>query len=157
MENRSAPPWHARPRQPRTNAPSQSIPRKRPAEPDQDTFLRDEEDFVLRQAKRKAAIRVKSNRAKPIDWLAVTLRATEPAHDERGDDEDEDQDVEIADPEAILEGLDSGDLAGLEKDVETYLTLENSKSNVDFWQVRHVPSSYRHAQELIRPGYQNYM
>src|ERR1700716_4138317 len=36
-------------------------------------WVAQEDTFVLKQAKKKAEIRVKEGRAKPIDWLAVTL------------------------------------------------------------------------------------
>jgi hypothetical protein len=37
-------------------------------------FVADEDKFVLKQAKKKADIRVRENRAKPIDYLAFNLR-----------------------------------------------------------------------------------
>ncbi|KAI9881741.1 MAG: hypothetical protein M1823_006547, partial [Watsoniomyces obsoletus] len=61
-----------------------------------------EDDFVLRQAKKKAEIRVKEGRPKPIDWLAVTLRFVD-ATKALLDDEVEDHELEVVDPEGVLE------------------------------------------------------
>ena len=73
--------------------------------------------------------------AKPIDWLAVTLRFIDPAEKSILDEEVEDHELDIVDPEGVLEGLDNDDLAELEKEIENYLTLETSKSNRDYWNV----------------------
>ena len=89
---------------------------------------------MLQQAKKKAALRVKGGRAKPIDWLAVTLRFIDPTksiHDE----EVEDHELDVVDPEGVLEGLDATDLSDLEKEIENYLTLETNRSNRDYWSV----------------------
>lgn len=95
--------------------------------------MADEDRFVLQQAKRKAAIRVKNGRAKPIDWLAVTLRVIDGTNDPN-EDEDE-NDLEIVDPEGILESLDAGQIEELEKDIDTYLALETDRKNREFWNV----------------------
>lgn len=95
--------------------------------------MADEDRFVLAQAKKKAALRVKGGRAKPIDWLAVTLRFVDPT---KGiDDEVEDHELEVVDPEGVLEGLDAQELSELEKELETYLTLETNRNNRDYWNV----------------------
>lgn len=90
---------------------------------------------MLQQAKKKAALRVRGGRAKPIDWLAVTLRFIDPAEKSVLDEEVEDHELDIVDPEGVLEGLDNEDLAELEKEIENYLTLETSKSNREYWNV----------------------
>ena len=89
---------------------------------------------MLQQAKKKAAIRVKSGRAQPLDWLAVTLAVIDPERNTL-DDELEDADVEISDPQGIYEDLDITQLAELEKGIDTYLALESSRSNLDYWNV----------------------
>jgi len=94
----------------------------------------DEDRFVLAQAKKKAALRVKGGRAKPIDWLAVILRFVDPTK-ELLDDEVEDHELDVVDPEGVLEGLDAGELASLEKEIENYLALETNRSNRDYWNV----------------------
>ncbi len=113
-----------------------TIPSKRPAPDVQEAaWVADEDRFVLQQAKKKAAIRVKGGRAQPVDWLAVTLAVIDPDNNPLDDDELEDADLDVIDPEGIFEGLDDGELADLEKGIDTYMTLESSRSNRDYWMV----------------------
>lgn len=145
------PPWRQeRTRLPqRTAAPSSSIPAKRPADSRahdnaakrstnaaEEAWVADEDRFVLQQAKKKAALRVKGGRAQPIDWLAVTLRFIDPTEENILDEEIADHDLDVVDPEGVLEGLANEDLAELEKGIENYLTLETNRSNRDYWTVR---------------------
>lgn len=113
-----------------------SIPAKRPAAADaqEAAWVADEDRFVLQQARKKAAIRAKSGRAAPIDWLAVTLALIDPERNPL-DDEIEDGDVDAADPEAVFDGLSEEGLEELEKGIETYVTLEKSRSNLEYWNV----------------------
>lgn len=97
-------------------------------------YVAQEDNFVLKQAKKKAEIRVKEGRAKPIDWLTVTLRVIDPTRDPL-DDEIKDSDLDLVDPDGVLEGLSEAQLLDLEKDVDTYLTLETNSKNRDFWKV----------------------
>lgn len=67
-------------------------------------WIAKEDDFQLEQARRRAGIRMKENRAKAIDFLAINLRFAQPV---RPDDE--------------KDGEDDGwgwDDAGLEMDME---------------------------------------
>jgi hypothetical protein len=89
---------------------------------------------VLQQSKTKAALRVKGGRAKPIDWLAVTLRFIDPTKT-LADDEVEDNELDVVDPEGVFEGLGEEDLRDLEKDIDTYLTLETNRGNREYWNV----------------------
>ena len=89
---------------------------------------------MLEQAKKKAAIRVKGGRARPIDWLAVTLRVIDTTRNPT-DEEEEEGELDIIDPEGVFEGLDDSQLSDLEKDIETYLTLETNRNNREFWDV----------------------
>jgi hypothetical protein len=86
----------------------------------------DQEDtFVLKQAKKKAEIRVKEGRAKPIDWLAVNLRVID---NERNplDDEIPDDELDVVDPESILDGREgAGGAADGYRDV--HLTRDKSR------------------------------
>jgi len=109
----------------------------------------DEDRFVLAQAKKKAAIRVKEGRAKPIDLLAVTLRFVEP---ERSpfDDEVTDDDIKIVDPEGVFESLDVAQLAELEKDINMYVSLEKNKDNLDFWNTMTIICNDR--REKLQPA-----
>lgn len=97
-------------------------------------WVAQEDIFVLKQAKKKAEIRVKEGRAKPIDWLAVTLRVIDPTRDPL-DDEIADSELDLIDPDGVFEGLSQGQLADLEKDIETFLNLESNIQNRDFWKV----------------------
>lgn len=106
--------------------------KKRGADTQEDAWVAAEDTFVLQQAKKKAAIRVKEGRARPIDWLAVTLRFIDPARDPF-DDEVLDTDLDIVDPEGVLEGLDETQLRELEKDIDVYASLEKNKTNLEFW------------------------
>ncbi|KAJ5774289.1 hypothetical protein N7457_009185 [Penicillium paradoxum] len=96
-------------------------------------WVAQEDVFVLKQAKKKAEIRVKEGRAKPIDWLTVTLRVIDPTRDPL-DDEIADSDLDVVDPDGVFEGLSQSQLRDLEKDIDTFLNLETNAKNRDFWQ-----------------------
>ncbi|KAB8664841.1 hypothetical protein FH972_026265 [Carpinus fangiana] len=138
MSSEQEPPW--RRQQPSNRGrgaryqPNPTIPRKRPAADEQeDAWVANEDRFVLQQAKKKAEIRVKEGRAKPIDWLAVTLRFIDPSRNPF-DDEVDDSELDVVDPEGIFESLDEKQLAELEKDISTYATLEKNEINKEFWE-----------------------
>ncbi|KAK6435853.1 hypothetical protein LTR95_007963 [Oleoguttula sp. CCFEE 5521] len=111
-----------------------SIPAKRPAAPDaaEAAWVADEDRFVLQQARKKAAIRVKSGRAAPIDWLVVTLALTDPDRDAL-DDDLVGEEFETADPEGVFEGLSGKDLDELEKGIEGYVVLERGRREAEYW------------------------
>src|SRR5881394_2081330 len=94
-------------------------------------WVAQEDDFVLKQAKKKAAIRVKEGRAKPIDWLAVTLRVVDPTRDPL-DDEVEEKDLEFIDPDSVFDGLSGTEFSDLRKDIDTYLNLETDRNNREY-------------------------
>ncbi|KAJ6074543.1 uncharacterized protein N7446_002320 [Penicillium canescens] len=96
-------------------------------------WVAQEDVFVLKQAKKKAEIRVKEGRAKPIDWLTVTLRVIDPTRDPL-DDEIADSDLDVVDPDGVFEGLSQTQLQDLEKDIDTFVNLETNAQNRDFWQ-----------------------
>ena len=105
-------------------------------------WVSQEDDFVLRQSKKKARIRVREGRAKPIDWLAVTLGIVDPTTDPLDDDDgdgDGDGDgaeLEAVDPAAVVEALGEKELREVAKDVEHYLVLESNPGNRSYWSVR---------------------
>ena len=114
-----------------------SAPTKRAAPDAQEAaWVADEDRFVLQQAKKKAALRVKGGRASPLDWLAVTLAVIDPEHNIL-DDEADVEDVDLRAPESVLEALGAKELAEVEKGIEGYEVLESSRSNVEYWQVSH--------------------
>lgn len=97
-------------------------------------WVSQEDEFVLKQAKKKAEIRVKEGRAKPIDWLTVTLRVIDPTRNPL-DDEIADSELDVVDPDGVFEGLSQSQLQDLESEIETFLKLETNAQNRDFWQV----------------------
>ena len=112
----------------------QTIPTKRSAEAQEEAWIRDEDRFVLQQARKKAAIRVKNGRAKPVDWLAVTLAVIDPDKNSL-EDELEGESLDVLDPESVFEGLDDTQSAELERDIDGYMALEASRSNLEYWNV----------------------
>ena len=95
-----------------------------------------EGEFVLKQSMKMAMIRVKEGRAKPIDWLAVILSVIDPTEDLL-EDEVPDSELDVMDPEGVLEELSLSTLQDTEKDIENYLVLEKNKSNRIYWTVRY--------------------
>jgi hypothetical protein len=145
MAARNPPPWltNRGPPAPRPppKRPADSSIHERPAKrftpsasttAQEEAWVADEDRFVLQQSKKKAALRVKGGRAKPIDWLAVTLRFVDPTVTIL-DEEVADHELEVVDPEGLLEGLSGDELSDLEKEIEHYLTLETNRSNREYW------------------------
>ena len=111
-------------------------------------WVSQEDSFVLKQAKKKADIRVREGRAKPIDWLAVILRVIDPDRDLLDDDEEAVQ-VDVVDPEGVFEGLSDLQLAELEIDITSYLSLETNKKNQDYWKTMEIICKDR--REKLKP------
>ncbi|KAK4097451.1 hypothetical protein N658DRAFT_510394 [Parathielavia hyrcaniae] len=95
-------------------------------------FVADEDKFVLKQAKKKADIRVREQRAKPIDHLAFGLRFIDSDRDAFDDDED-DVEINLPAPEAVLQSLNDAQLKELEEDIRSYHTLEANAMNREYW------------------------
>lgn len=95
-------------------------------------FVADEDKFVLKQAKKKADIRVREGRAKPIDLLAFALRFVDTDRDVF-DDDDADVEIEVPPPERVLEGLGEEALRELDTDITSYKTLETNARNREYW------------------------
>ncbi|KAI1138155.1 mid region of cactin-domain-containing protein [Hypoxylon sp. FL0543] len=95
-------------------------------------FIADEDKFVLKQAKKKADIRVREGRAKPIDLLAFNLRYVDTDRDVF-DDDDADIDIDVPPPDTVIDGLKEPELAELDADITPYLTLESNARNRDYW------------------------
>ncbi|KAF2430376.1 putative cactin [Tothia fuscella] len=135
--NMEAPPWRRGDKPAVSTQPAYNNPRKRPAPADdqEQAWVAEEDQFVLKQAKKKAALRVRGGRAKPIDWLAVTLSIIDPTVnpvDHHWEDEEK-AEMDMVDPEGVFEALDQGQLEELEKDIDNYITLEKNQKNRDFW------------------------
>jgi hypothetical protein len=125
-------------------------PQKRDTLDDEQTrlWVSQEDSFVLKQAKKKADIRVREGRAKPIDWLAVILRVIDPDRDLLDDDEEEVQ-VDVVDPEGVFEGLDDSQLGELDIDISSYLALETNKKNQDYWRTMQIICNER--RQALKP------
>ncbi|KAK0657858.1 mid region of cactin-domain-containing protein [Cercophora newfieldiana] len=95
-------------------------------------FVADEDKFVLKQAKKKADIRVREYRAKPIDFLAFNLRFIDTDRDAFDDDED-DVEIDVPAPEQVLESLQEDQLRELDEDIRSYQTLEANARNKEYW------------------------
>lgn len=113
---------------------SSTIPSKRSAEAQEQAWVADEDRFVLQQAKKKAAIRIRSRRAQPIDWLTMALVIIDPDRNAL-DDEVDLAELDLKDPELVFKGLKASELVELEKAIGNFLTLERSRSNRDYWNV----------------------
>ncbi|KAI8343039.1 mid region of cactin-domain-containing protein [Chlamydoabsidia padenii] len=89
-----------------------------------------EEEFHLEQAKRRAEIRIKEGRAKPIDILAMNLRlANEPDMIE----DDVELEIDLEEPYTIFDSLSLEDTEELERDIEMHLGLEKNEATLEFW------------------------
>ncbi|KAL8284284.1 hypothetical protein RQP46_005033 [Phenoliferia psychrophenolica] len=107
-----------------------------------------EDDFHLEQAKKRAEIRVRERRAKPIDFLALNLKWSLPPlqpGDEGYDDEQEDEgvglEVDTEEPYMIFDNLTLEDSEELHEDIKMYLSLEKLEANLEFWRSLLIVSS----------------
>lgn len=95
-------------------------------------FVADEDKFVLKQSKKKADIRVREGRAKPIDYLAFNLKYIDTERDPF-DDEEADLDIEVPAPDQVVQALDIAGLAELDKEIASYHVLETNHKNREYW------------------------
>lgn len=105
-------------------------------------FVAGEDTFVLGQAKKKADIRVREGRAKPIDHLAFSIRYIEDRRD-IFDDQEDDVDIELKDPAIFIESLTRSQIAELMADIGSFLTLEVNPLNRRYWQALRGLCDYR--------------
>lgn len=98
-----------------------------------------EDEFHLEQSRRRAAIRIRENRAKPIDLLAMNLRWADADRikNKRLDRDEEDDEagleIDLEEPYEIFETLTLEETEELFEDIQMYLTLEKNEQNLDFW------------------------
>jgi len=110
-------------------------PRKRPAETQEEAWVAEEDKFVLKQAKKRSALRVKAGRGRPIDFLVVAHCAIDSSKDALElDDEDMSESFVII-PENVFAKLDLEQLQELDKEIETYSSLEQVRSSREYWHV----------------------
>ncbi|KAB5578773.1 mid region of cactin-domain-containing protein [Coniochaeta sp. 2T2.1] len=95
-------------------------------------FVADEDKFVLKQSKRKADIRVREGRAKPIDYLAFNLRFIDAERDPF-DDHDDDPTIQVPSPDDIIGNLNEAQLKELDDDIKSYQVLESNTTNKEYW------------------------
>lgn len=106
-----------------------------------------EDDFVLKQSKKKANIRVREGRAKFIDWLAVTLSVIDTTTDPLEDEPDYPE-LDIVDPAGVFEGLSQSQLQDLGKDIDAYFALESNDGNRRYWNVINVTLRQKQSMAL---------
>ena len=106
--------------------------KKRNADVHEAAWIAEEDAFVLGQAYKKAQIRVKEGRAKPIDCLAVTLWLVDETRNPL-DSEASDSELNVPDPETLLDALDESQLQDLEKDLTVFTSLETKEAHKHFW------------------------
>ena len=103
------------------------------------SWVAKEDDFHLEQAQRRAVIRVKENRAKPIDLLSINLKWADPnviAEQEQKRDDDDDEaglEIDLDEPYTIFEDLTLEETEELHQDIQMYLQLEKNDAHLDFW------------------------
>lgn len=95
-------------------------------------WVDDEDRFVLKQSKKKADIRVREGRAKPIDILAFNLRWVDAERD-MFDDHDEDVEIDVPAPLAVMDRLTAAQVDELEEEITSYRTLETNSRNREYW------------------------
>ena len=90
---------------------------------------------MLVQAKKRAVIRVREGRAKPIDAFVINLNLIEEEDRKRllGDDELEGAEFYITEPDEVIKPLSVNDMKELQTNIEDYLRMEKSRRNKDFW------------------------
>ncbi|KAF9534919.1 mid region of cactin-domain-containing protein [Crepidotus variabilis] len=99
-------------------------------------WLSKEEGFQLEQERRRAAIRIKEKRAKAIDFLALNLKYVNPSEeDDEKVEEDAGLEIDLDEPYNIFKAsnLNKDQTFELHDDIEKYLTLEETETNLDFW------------------------
>ncbi|KAF8917509.1 hypothetical protein BGZ58_005108, partial [Dissophora ornata] len=93
-----------------------------------------EEEFHLKQAKKRAEIRIKSNRAKPIDILAMNIKLIAEDVEEKEDDEDDiGLEIDVEEPYTIFDNLSLEEVQELFHDIKFYLSLDKDEQSADFW------------------------
>ncbi|KAK9455721.1 cactus-binding C-terminus of cactin protein-domain-containing protein [Dipodascopsis uninucleata] len=108
----------------------------------EEQWVAGEDDFALQQKKKGALIRIKEQRAKPIDWVVVNLRFSN-KEDKAYDDEFLDgSESEVPLPYDVPNGLSLLEVNQLIQAVEEFLSLERDPSNVEFWKSMLVICNY---------------
>ncbi|KAI0352907.1 hypothetical protein OH77DRAFT_1459396 [Trametes cingulata] len=96
-------------------------------------WLAKEEEFQLEQERNRAMIRIKEKRAKAIDFLALNLRYVSPVSEEDDELSKEGLEIDLDEPYTIVDSLTPQQVEELHDDIEKYLRLEKSETNLEFW------------------------
>jgi len=97
-------------------------------------WLAKDGDFQLEQERARALIRIKEKRAKAIDFLALNLRYANPSPQDQDFDLDAaGVEIDLDEPYNIFDNLSVAQIEELHDDIQHYLSLEKSESNLDFW------------------------
>lgn len=112
-------------------------------------WIAKEDDFQLEQAQRRAEIRVREKRAKPIDLLALNLKWGHrdfPAEEEEKkntlkglinesmeEDDGAGMEVDLDEPYTIFDNLTLEETQELAEDIKMHIALEKSASKLEFW------------------------
>ncbi|KAF9978980.1 hypothetical protein BGZ73_007867 [Actinomortierella ambigua] len=115
-----------------------------------------EDEFHLEQAKRRAEIRIKNSRAKPIDILAINVKMiSDDKTPEEMDEEDEEEDlgfeIEVEEPYTIFENLSLEEVEELHQDIKFYLSLDKHESSKEFWRAMLIVCDDKLAELKRRP------
>ncbi|KAK7407846.1 hypothetical protein QQX98_009960 [Neonectria punicea] len=112
-------------------------------------FVADEDKFVLKQSKKKADIRVREGRAKPIDYLAFNLRYIDTDRDVFDNDE-ADFDMDVPAPPDVIKSLDAAQIAELDPEIASYHVLETNARNREYWKALQTLCADRNTK--LNPG-----
>ncbi|KPM36477.1 hypothetical protein AK830_g10102 [Neonectria ditissima] len=112
-------------------------------------FVADEDKFVLKQSKKKADIRVREGRAKPIDYLAFNLRYIDTDRDVF-DNDDADFDMDVPAPADLIKSLDAAQIAELDPEIASYHILETNARNREYWKALQTLCADRNTK--LNPG-----
>jgi Conserved mid region of cactin len=114
------------------------VPNNEGEDPLYKEWLAKEDDFMLSQAKKRAVIRVREGRAKPIDAFVVNLNIIEDGERDRklGDDELEGDEFYITDADDVIKTLSMDQVDELKGDIHEYIGMEKWERNKQFWNVR---------------------
>jgi hypothetical protein len=108
---------------------------------------------MLIQAKKRAVIRVREGRAKPIDAFVINLKLVEEGQRKRvlGDDEIEGEEFYITEPDEVIKPLSVQKMAELQHNIEEYLCMEKSPRNREFWQAVMIILTHFQTQSTSAP------
>lgn len=106
-------------------------------------WVAQEDEFVLKQMKKKAAIRVKDRRARPIDWIALVVHMRDPTRTSL-DDELDPVEARPLDPNMVIDKSSAEQVVELEGEIDEFLRLEKDPTSRNYWRVSYACSLSLH-------------